>query len=100
MSQFKIGESAMFVRHTGKLSDAAEPYHGQVVTIVDGPLSKPSPPYESFVGNVGYLIRASDGFQVEVGEVCLRKIEPPPQREELGEWELCPWQPKHLEVRT
>ena len=33
---------------------------------------------------------------------CLRKIEPPKppdeQRQELGEWELCPWQPKRERV--
>lgn len=26
------------------------------------------------------------------------RLPPPPQREELGQWELCPWQPKQSTV--
>lgn len=29
---------------------------------------------------------------------CLRKITPPPQREQTGEWDLCPWRPSVVAV--
>lgn len=31
---------------------------------------------------------------------CLRKITPPPKREDVGEWDLCPWRPSVVAVQT
>lgn len=44
-----------------------------------------------------YLVRwADEEITCALPEQLRRK--PPPQREEIGEWELCPWQPKQVEA--
>lgn len=44
-----------------------------------------------------------DGITHSAAEEHLRPRRPPPkeqQREQLGEWELCPWQPSQVTVRA
>ncbi len=46
-----------------------------------------------------YVIHESRHDVVCASRRCLRKKRPPPKREEVGDWELCPWQPR-VEVAT
>lgn len=49
----------------------------------------------------GYKIQTPDGKEWGATPDMLRKKKPPGQpREQLGEWELCPWRPKHRSVSS
>jgi len=83
MDDFKVGDVAVIVY-------SALPWYpvGTEVTI----LEIVGPPYSS----EEYLVdRMPDGCLVYAGRRCLRKKRPPDEvkREELGEWDLCPWKP-------
>lgn len=85
MPKFAPGEIARIVPGTPTLP-GLERYLGEDVEIV-GPSF-----YLGF-----YRVRASDGKEFGAAEWALEKRKPPPQREELGEWALCPWRPTETE---
>jgi hypothetical protein len=97
VSEFKIGELALLVinpsRNVFTPSDASR-YFGTIVEVISAPRLTPRCNAIAYTGGYGYDIRTHDGFETDVGVVCLKKLEPPPpKREELGSWDLCPWQP-------
>jgi hypothetical protein len=83
MSKFTVGEVAI-------VSQSALPEFpvGSEVIILE--VSSDGPPMQ-------YLVHVdSHGTRVYASDNCLRKKPPPDnqrQREETGEWELCPWRP-------
>lgn len=77
MSEFKIGEVARLVRYNEANSPSAQHhldcYFGTDVTVCS------APKYAwKYIGGVGYEIATHDGISFDVGVVCLRKIQPPP----------------------
>lgn len=89
MANFKIGEIAILVGG-GRGEPGYDHYVGTEVVIESG-LKR----YPQAWGGVGYDILAKDGKELFAIPSALRKrYEPPTQREAVGEWELCPWQPQ------
>lgn len=92
-----VGDKAIFTRYRNgnDLFGCEAPASGTVVEIISGPIFN-----TDYVDKVGYRYRCSIGDR-DCTISCLRKIEPsPPQqtREEVGEWDLCPWRPQQLPV--
>jgi hypothetical protein len=73
MATFKIGEVARFVRYKGANILTPSPYFDSDVKID----SLPRYGWQ-WVGDIGYSIITFDGTRMNVGIVCLRKIQPPP----------------------
>jgi len=87
---FKVGEMASLVLAPGQIPlDCWIPYIGQDVEIIS-PLRQ-----RSFKGvkAMAYVVRSADGRKFGVEPPNLQKKRLPPPRQELGEWELCPWKP-------
>lgn len=42
----------------------------------------------------GYRVKRSNGYAIYRRQSLKRRPPPVVQREETGEWELCPWQPR------
>lgn len=89
--RFRIGEIAILVLAQGEVPHPDWiSYIGQEVEIVGG-LRKRR--FRKTPEASAYLVRAQDGRKFGAQPVNLRKKRLPPPREELGEWDLCPWQP-------
>jgi len=98
VDKFEVGEVAIFCnprsRHCGDEVTIAGPLHrcrvtfaesgGQIIAEVyeiEAPVSWGAAPTGRWVARPSSL----------------RKRRPPPKREEVGEWDLCPWQPERRE---
>lgn len=89
--RFRIGEIAILVLTPGdELLDYWAPYVGQEVEVVDGLRKRRCTNGETIPV---YVVQSSDGQRFGAMPCNLRKKRPPPLREPLGEWDLCPWQP-------
>jgi hypothetical protein len=76
MSEFKIGEVARLVawKHATWFPPTnSSPYFGTDVKVESPPIYS-----DNFVNGVGYMVASFDGNVFDVGAVCLRKIQPPP----------------------
>jgi hypothetical protein len=89
--KFEIGEIAVLI---GTVN--FHEYLGQDVEIIGGlemrNIYTSRDRMESYDA-LRYLVITSNGHRLAVRPEYLRKKRPPPQRQELGEWELCPWKP-------
>ena len=95
MSEFAVGEVAVYV-------NVASHYNGCDVTIVAiHPHAIWASGYSHLNGLTAYEIAgpftvAEPDKNHGVPVSMLRKKPPPQRRQELGEWELCPWRPVGL----
>lgn len=93
-NEFKVGEVAI-ITSVGR-------YHGSDCTILSELHSDYGKCPTSGRGSwaVCYDIETPDGKQWLALPHELRKKHPPARiREDLGEWELCPWKPSQVPVR-
>jgi len=95
--RFRIGEIAILVLQPGETPNRCWlPYIGQEVEVV-GALRKRE--FRNCDSVAAHVVLARDGRRFGAQPCNLRKKRlPPTPREEVGEWELCPWQPKHSTV--
>jgi hypothetical protein len=85
MNEFKIGDRVVTVSHPNYRWRDMGP---GLIGVIAGPLESTS------VMEKGHYVEFECGIDAHVVIQCLRKIDPlPPKREELGSWNLCPWQP-------
>lgn len=93
---FKVGEIALLIRSEIQGDVCWPEYLGQDVEVI-GPLIERScwdnRARTRSILVACYRIRASDGKIFCALPENLRKKRLPPPREELGEWDLCPWKP-------
>lgn len=92
---FHVGEVAIItVAHGG--GENWPEYIGEEV-VVTGVLAERSVWADRARTNVKlircYTVLAGDGHKLSVLPPNLRKKRLPPPREELGDWDLCPWKP-------
>jgi hypothetical protein len=89
MDTFKIGEVAILVA----LNPFFCPYDGEEV-VIESVLKESRHPFGYKKDETGHDVRLSDGHITWSAIRGLRKRPPPTQgRQELGEWDRCPWQP-------
>jgi len=89
---FSIGDRVVIVMHPDvEVWDVEIPV-GSVGTVA-GPLER-CPTIKGVDWCHSHRIDFDDGRYEWFVPQCLQKLEPPPApREEVGEWELCPWKP-------
>ena len=87
---FKVGDIVI-----GQNAQRELQYNGMEGEVV-GPLEMRTWALSSFGVTEGetYLVKWADGSQRCTWPFQMRRRkDPPPQRQELGEWDLCPWKP-------
>lgn len=74
-------------------------YNGMEGTIV-GPLQRRRwiEPWNGLTEGDTYLVAWANGHTCCTWPWQMRRKQPPVDRQEVGEWELCPWQPKQVTV--
>lgn len=90
MSRFSVGEIATLTTRPSECNppDLAR-YQGEDVELLRN------------LDGIFWEVRTSNGDTFYADEWVLRKKRPPKQpRAEIGEWELCPWQPKQRELQA
>jgi len=97
--RFRIGEIAILILAPGEIPHPDwAPYIGQEVEVVGG-LRKRQ--FKGAGPASAYVVRSQDGRKFGAQPINLRKKRLPPPREELGEWDLCPWKPaQHVTVSS
>lgn len=87
---FKPGELATFVRYPGYSPIWGEGLpSGTLVEVVTVALNS-----NKFVSGVGYGCEGPRGY-FECDQHCLRPLDPPAAgRQEVGDWDDCPWTPE------
>jgi hypothetical protein len=96
MDKFEVGETALVAMIPKNTENVHHVAIGDEVTVVGE--------YRIRTFRTGkrhwcYLVSLGDGHSYRARRQWLRKKPPKTQlREQLGEWELCPWQPKQLTV--
>ena len=92
--KFNVGDKAIFrTWKAGEGGTMLKVFENTIVVIVSPPIVGPG-----YVRGVGYDVRFQSGLIRDVGAVCLHPLPPEADRFEAGEWELCPWRPKEIEV--
>lgn len=95
--KFEIGEVAIYVR-------PGSPSFGVELTVCSKQLV-----FSAIDDRTGKRVR-SIGYQVDCPQLDskfrwfanakhLRKKPRPPERQELGEWDLCPWRPEKVDAK-
>lgn len=98
MDEFKVGEAALIIKgdYVGRECTITAP-----LDLYDGIETQT----RQFVMILAYGIEIEGvahprpGCRLVIPPHCLKRKEPPKEKEPCGEWELCPWQPKQEVVR-
>lgn len=89
--RFRIGEIAILVLQPSEIPHPDwAPYIGKEVEIV-GALQRRE--FRSGDSVAAHVVRSQDGRKFGAQPCNLRKKRLPPPREQIGDWDLCPWQP-------
>lgn len=95
MDTFSVGEIAILnvPAYRDRRADDKLTANGDEVTVLSACDARLVNTGDSTVHMRTYIVAHPNGTTYAAPPEWLKKRKPPPQREDVGSWDLCPWQP-------